>query len=176
MYPSNYYGYHIRARALLARDKVQEAKILLDEISEEMKSLSLCLEDYVHIYIAMERYDLAEHLLKVLSVEFGDLTAMISIGFLMLSREEYSKAMELSEFILGNVEKEDEISIFYANLIGTLAKIKEDNMNNRPIDDTIDGMINYIEGNQLYAEEIVEILNQLKKGSIPIIDGGDLHD
>lgn len=176
LYPLNYYGYHIWAISLLKRNKAQEAKILLDEISEEMKSLPVCLEDYVRIYIGMEQYDHAESLLKVLSVEFGNLTAMISLGFLMLSREEYRKAIELSDFILNYVEKEDEIPIFYSNLIRSLAKISEDSKNNRPIDDTIDAMLNYIEENQLNAEDIVGILKQLKRGDVPVIDGGDLRD
>lgn len=172
LFPQNFYGYHIRIAALLERDKVQEAKLLLDESPENMRLLSQWMKDYISVYIKLGQYSSAQKLLQVLSVEYGDVTAMIPIGFLMLLQEEYETAIELCNFIQNNVDKEETLYVFYAKLIDTIAKIRVNSNENRSITETIDTMINYINEQNLDAYELVRVLSELKMS----VDGGVLND
>lgn len=126
------------------------------------------LKKQILAYSSIGEYENAENCLLDLVFEFGEMDAILSLAILLISKQEYEKAIALGNLVLKNIGKEEIIYDYYARLIDVVGQYmncmdSKEQKERENACNAIDGLIVYLRKKNLLADEIETELLKMKK-------------
>lgn len=115
-FPDNYAGYHARLIVLIEHGELDQAEECMDSIPEELLSHREYLSDYLKLRIARGDTEYTEPILAILSSEYGDRDATISLMAMHFMRGEHAESGILAKAILDEDAKNPSYRSYLAYL------------------------------------------------------------
>ncbi len=115
-FPDNYAGYHAKLTCLIDRGELDQAEEYIDSIPEDLTSHRQYLTDYLKLRIARGDTEYTEPIMGILSSEYGDWDATISLMAMHFMRGEHAESGILAKAILEEDAKDPSYRSYLAYL------------------------------------------------------------
>lgn len=150
------------------QNKYEQILLLLEQnkqFSEKYRNYTL--KKQIMAYSSLEKYEEAENCLLNLVFEFGEMDAILSLAILLISKQEYEKAIALGNLVQTNIDEGEIIYEYYAKLINVVGKYmkcmdSKEKAECESVCSAIDGLIVYLKKKNLLAYKIEIELIKMK--------------
>lgn len=152
--------------------ELQQAYEKILQILEDNKKFAKAYRNYtlkkqILAYSSLEKYNDAEKCLLNLVFEYGEMDAILNLAILLLSKQEYEKAIALGNLVQKNINKDEIIYEYYARLVEIVGQYmqcmcNENQKEQEKVCNSIDELIVYLKKKDILADEIETELMNLK--------------